>query len=88
MAGPTQDVVATTVKEYVLREFLQGEDPDELTLTTELITTGILDSIGVLKMVTYVEEQFSVNVEAHEADTDNFNTIADIARLVLSKQTA
>jgi len=78
--------VAAAVKKYVLDEFLPGENPDELTDATELITTGILDSIGILKFVTFVEEQFAVKVEAHEADIEHFNSIRDISNLVMSKK--
>jgi acyl carrier protein len=74
------------VKQYILSEFLEGEDPSELEDTTPLISSGVIDSIGTLKLVTYLEEQFSISVSAHEADVDNLNTITDIVKLVTSKQ--
>ncbi len=37
--------IETIVRDYILREFLPGEDPAELTEETPLITGGILDSI-------------------------------------------
>ena len=37
------------VKTFILNEYLPGEDPAALTDTTPLMTTGILDSIAVLK---------------------------------------
>lgn len=42
--------ISGTVKEYILREFLSGEDPEELTDSTPLITGEILDSIATLKL--------------------------------------
>ena len=83
--GQTDDIGAT-VKEYILKEFLPGEDPDELTETTPLITAGILDSMGTLNFVAFLEETFGISVEAHEADAEHLNTIADITRLVQRKQ--
>jgi acyl carrier protein len=74
------------VKEFILKEFLPGEDPGALTDTTALMTTGILDSLATLKLVTYLEEQFGIQIQAHEADAENLNTLADIVRLVSSKQ--
>lgn len=82
----TDDDIKATVKSYVLNEFLPGEDPSALTDAVPLITTGILDSIAVLKLVAFLEEQFNVTIEAHEAGVDNLNTVADITRLVKSKQ--
>jgi acyl carrier protein len=80
-----QDIKAT-VRTYLLNEFLPGDDPSALTDSTPLITTGILDSIAVLKLVTYLESQFRITLEAHETDAEHLNTVADIARLVMSKQ--
>jgi acyl carrier protein len=80
-----QDITAL-VKTFVLNEFLPGEDPAALTDTTPLMTTGILDSIAVLKVVTFLENEFHITIEPHEAVVDNLNTISDIARLVMSKK--
>ena len=53
--------------EQLLDEFLPGEDPGGLTNSTPLMTTGILDSIAVLKVVTFLEEKFGIRIEPHEA---------------------
>jgi acyl carrier protein len=80
------DDVRATVKEFVLREFLPGEDPAELTEATPLITGGVLDSIATLKLVLFVEERFGITLEAHEVSPEHINTVADIARLVDAKK--
>lgn len=74
-----------TVKGYIYKEFLPGEDPNELTHSTPLITTGILDSIATLKLVLFLEQQYRIQIQAHEVDVEHLNTIADICRLVDSK---
>jgi acyl carrier protein len=73
------------VKTFLLNEYLPGEDPAALTDTTALMTTGILDSIAVLKFVTFLENDFGVTIEPHEAVVDNLNTVSDIVRLVMAK---
>jgi hypothetical protein len=40
----TQDEVKAQVKDYLLKEFLPGEDPDALEDSTALISGGVLDS--------------------------------------------
>lgn len=79
------DAVKSAVKEYILEEFLPGEDPNELTDATELMTLGILDSISLMQLVTFMEERFGVTFEAAEMNVDHMNTIPDIASLVASK---
>ena len=77
--------IQKTVKDYILKEFLPGEDPNELTETTPLITGGILDSIATLKLVAFIEERYAITLAAHEADVEHLNTIATITNLILSK---
>jgi acyl carrier protein len=81
-----QETIKATVKNFILNEFLPGEDPAALTDTTALVTTGILDSIAVLKAVTFLENQFGITIEPHEAVVENLNTLSDITRLVISKK--
>ena len=80
-----QDIKAA-VKTFILNEYLPGEDPAALTDSTALMTTGVLDSIAVLKVVTFLENQFGIAIEPHEAVVENLNTLSDIARLVMSKK--
>lgn len=82
----TQAEIQSTIKTFILNEFLPGEDPAALTDTTPLATTGILDSIAILKVVTFLESQFGITLEAHETGVENMNTVADISRLVISKK--
>lgn len=81
----TEDI-KSAVKEFILKEFLPGENPDELTDATPLITGGVLDSIATLKLVLFIEERFGVTLQAHETDPEHLNTIADIAYLIRSKK--
>ena len=78
--------IGNKVKEFIMNEFLPGEDPDQLTESTPLISGGILDSLATLKVVSFLEENFGIKVEPHETDEDNFGTISDIEKLVQSKQ--
>lgn len=77
--------IKSAVKTYVLTEFLPGEDPSALTDATQLITTGVLDSISVLKLVTFLESHFGITLSAHETDVEHLNTLPLIAALVKSK---
>jgi acyl carrier protein len=79
------DELVQTVKDFVMDAFLPGEDPEELTPATPLITGGILDSIATLKLVAFLEERYDIEVQAHETDVDHLNTLTDIAELVQSK---
>lgn len=81
----SKDDILQKTKSFILAEFLQGEDPEALTPDTPLFTTGILDSIATLKLVMFLEKNFSVTMEAHEADAQSLNSLSQITDLVASK---
>ncbi len=80
--------IQDAVQDYILREFLPGEDPDELTPETPLITGGILDSISTLKLVVFLEEHFGVTIEAHEAGVEHLDSVGQISQLIAEKKHA
>ena len=77
--------VKKTIKEFILKEFLPGEDPEQLTDLTPLITGGILDSLASLKLMDFLEDQFRIETEAHEVSVDYLDSLADIANFVQFK---
>ncbi len=77
--------VSSVVKKFILDEFLPGEDPDNLTPLTPLMSSGILDSIATLKLITFLEQEFNIQFEAHEVDQQNFDTLQAISDFVNSK---
>jgi acyl carrier protein len=52
------------VQAYVLQRIPTRRESGNLTESTALITGGILDSIGTLKLVGFLEEKYRIQVEA------------------------
>lgn len=80
------DAMNELIRDYILREFLPGENKDELSDSTPLITGGILDSIGTLKLLTFLETEFKLHLQASDANASNLNTVTDIVRFVKSRE--
>ncbi len=78
--------IRETVRSFILDNFLPGEDRGNLTDTTELKESGILDSLSTLKLVTFLEEQYKVEFEADDLDPGNLSTVDSIAKLVAAKR--
>jgi acyl carrier protein len=77
--------VMETVKRFVLETFLPGEDSSLLAEDTPLISGGILDSISTVKLVTFLEQQYGIEFQAHEISSDNLETLVLIAQIVQTK---
>jgi acyl carrier protein len=80
--------VADTIRNFILTNYLPGESPENLRNDVPLRTTGILDSLATLALISFIEEQFGIEVEAHETDVDNFDRIDDIVAFVERKRAA
>jgi len=74
--------IKQTVKDFILREFLPGEDPANLTDSVKLVRDGIIDSLATLRLVAFLEEHFKIQLEAHDTNPENLNSLPDIAAMV------
>jgi acyl carrier protein len=82
---PTESDQRAVIRNYILEEFLPGESPDSLDDDTPLITGGILDSIGTVKLMGFLERHFGVVIEPHEMNADFMDSVSDIQALVAHK---
>lgn len=80
-----QGQIRTAVREYLVSEFLPGEDAEGLTDTTPLISGGVLDSIAVVKLVTYFEERFEIQFESVDITYESFDTVAKMVEAIERK---
>ena len=72
------------VKQFILDKYLPGEDPDQLTGTTPLLRSGILDSISTLEVVDFIESEF--DLELSPQDVERLSSLDAIAALIAEKR--
>ena len=76
------------IKQYVVENLLFSDKgftyPDDASFLQE----GIIDSIGVMELVTYVGSTFGFAVDPQEVTPDNFDSVAKLAGYIRRKQTA
>jgi acyl carrier protein len=77
--------IKETIREFVLNNFLKGDRSRKLVDDTSFIEEGIIDSIGVLELVAFLEETFGFRVEDEELIPENLNSIARLVTYVESK---
>lgn len=74
--------VKTDIKTFINSEIIDGESNVQLTDDTQLIDTGIIDSLGIMKLLTFIEETFGLKVDEEDLVPDNFESIERITQLV------
>ncbi|MBI3824883.1 MAG: acyl carrier protein [Candidatus Rokubacteria bacterium] len=76
-----------------VREYIQGKSaarPGGQPVADEqsLFRLGIIDSMGVFEIVTFLEDRFGVEIHDEEILRKNFDSIQRIAQFVSAKMTA
>ena len=72
------------IKEFIVENFLFGNE-DDLNFDTSFLDEGIIDSTGVLELVTYIEEEFKIKVDDEELIPENLDSINNISKYIESK---
>ncbi|MHA7290676.1 acyl carrier protein [Arthrobacter sp. MDT3-24] len=70
------------IRNYVIEEFLPGTDPQEITAAMDLLNSGIIDSLGLLKMIAWIETTFEVSVGDEDLDPENFRSLESMDRFI------
>ena len=79
------DPITTQVKTFIVDNFLFGQGGDKITDDASLMDNGIVDSTGVLELVAFLEETWSIEVEDEELVPENLDTLGNITRFVQRK---
>ena len=65
------------VKEFIIENFLFGE-AEQLLLDTDFFDKGIIDSTGVIELVSFIEEKFDISVDDDELIPENLSSLKKI----------
>ena len=71
---------------YVNETLLDGGEDSHITSDEDLLTTGILDSVAMMSLVGYIEEEYSLTIPAGELTIENFISIDAISHFLSSKK--
>ena len=74
-----------SIRNYVLSELVTDKQHTNLSDTDQLIESGIIDSLGIMKLIGYLEENLSVQIDDMELIPENFASIEAITELVDKK---
>lgn len=71
--------------EELLIEFVQGEialSDEPLAAETDLLLTGAVDSLGVIRITQWIEDEIGIVVDPGDVTLENFQTVRNMALYV------
>lgn len=72
----------TAIRAFLVEDVFYDRDLKDLGPDDSLLARGLLDSLSILKTVTFCEEQFGITIPDEEVLPDHFESVRAIAALV------
>ena len=74
------------LKQFIMNELAAEKNLNNLDENQSLLETGILDSLSILKLVTFIETNFKIKVEDEDVIPENFETLFSLSKMILMKK--
>jgi len=71
-----------TILDYVIAEYLDEDDDEEIELDTELISGGIVDSFSMVSLKRFLEKKYEIQIPDADASPEAFDSVNKISALV------
>jgi len=78
-------IIEEQIRQFIAENFLFSGDSYQLSADASFLEEGIVDSTGVLELVMFVEEAFSITVRDEEIVPENFDSISRLTAYVHRK---
>jgi len=76
------EAVVSNLCDFVVNELLYASDIDTIDGADELLTTGLLDSLGSAQLMAFAEETWAIKFAPADLTLENFNTLEAFAALI------
>jgi acyl carrier protein len=73
------------IKDYICRNLLFSDNGYPYDDQASFLEEGIVDSVGVMELVTFVEESFAVKIDDQEVTPDNFDSVSRLSAFIRRK---
>ena len=80
------DSYIASARQFIIDNFLFGEDNGLLTEDASFRELSLIDSTGILELVDFLEETYGLNVDEDELTPENFDSLTRISQFIRRKK--
>jgi acyl carrier protein len=81
----TEHQIEQVIKDFIVKEFMGNKPGTEFNSDSELILDGIIDSLGIFDLISFIEQQLRVKLELDDMIPENFESVNTIKALVMAR---
>jgi acyl carrier protein len=79
------ETIAREIKDFVVTNFLFGQQGAGLADDQSFLESGVIDSTGVLELVAFLEQRYGIAVADRELLPENLDSVQNVSRFVARK---
>jgi acyl carrier protein len=80
-----ENQIRQALRSFILTNFLPGEDPQTLEDSTALITSGVIASLSMLELATFIEEEFGITLLPPDLGVEHMDSIDLLVQLIVRR---
>ena len=77
--------IKDTVRNFINSNFMLSEELRGFSDSDSFLHKGIIDSMGVIELLTFVQRHYKIRVESSEVIPQNFDTLENLSRYIQAK---
>jgi len=74
-----------TTRNFIIENFIIDGNPDQLDNAQSFLESGIIDSTGILELVSFIEEHYDIKIEDEELIPDNLDSVNNVVKFINKK---
>jgi acyl carrier protein/D-alanine--poly(phosphoribitol) ligase subunit 2 len=78
------DEMHKVVLDYVIDEYLDEDEEDEIDVDSPLISSGIVDSFSMVSLKLFLEQKYDIKIPDEQASPEAFDSVRSICNVVNS----
>jgi acyl carrier protein len=82
----TDNTPRESLRQFILNNYLFTDDQSALADDASFLDNGILDSMGILELIDFLDETFGVKVAGDELVPENLDTINSVLKFLATKK--
>ena len=86
MISQNDSNLKSQIRTFIAQNMLFSGDGFDHADDASLLEAGIIDSVGVMELVTFVSETFSINVPPEDISPEHFDSVNRLASYIQKKQ--
>lgn len=80
--------ILNSIERVLLTEIATGLDKKSLEPDEDLLDQGIIDSLGIMKLIAFIEDTFNLKIDDGEIIPENFQSLNSLVAFVQQKSAA